>query len=188
MQVTFIYSAASITRTSIIWTTTSKKSYQILSNYWLLYWNITKLVKALKEFIIKRQLQLLSRLMTVSRDLGFCFLLIMHHPTLHLKTIFSWWELYCEVFTSKCYSPPPPNGTRHYWKIEKDVQKQILHCLLLPEGDNESVVDFSKEVNIKDCCYMLGDAWSRSDANLKNMLQNLWGAAAEMAVHEQDLN
>jgi hypothetical protein len=35
---------------------------------------------------------------------------------------------------------------------------------------------------------MFGDAWGMSDANLKNMLQNLWGAAAEMAVHEQDLN
>jgi len=34
----------------------------------------------------------------------------------------------------------------------------------------------------------LVDAWSMSDANLKNMLQNLWGAAAEMVVHEQDLN
>jgi len=35
---------------------------------------------------------------------------------------------------------------------------------------------------------MLADAWSMSEANLKNMLQNLWGAAAEMVVHEQDLN
>jgi hypothetical protein len=50
------------------------------------------------------------------------------------------------------------------------------------------MVDFSKELNIKDCCYMLADTWSMSEANLKNMLQNLWGAAAEMVVHEQDLN
>jgi hypothetical protein len=35
---------------------------------------------------------------------------------------------------------------------------------------------------------MLVDAWIMSDANLKNMLQNLWGAAAEIVVHEQDLN
>jgi hypothetical protein len=40
------------------------------------------------------------------------------------------------------------------------------------------VADFSKELNTKDCCFMLADAWSMSEANLKNMLQNLWGAAA----------
>jgi hypothetical protein len=27
-----------------------------------------------------------------------------------------------------------------------------------------------------------------SHANLKNMLQNVWGAVTEMVVHEQDLN
>ena len=27
-----------------------------------------------------------------------------------------------------------------------------------------------------------------SEVNLKNMLQNLWGAATEMVVHEQNLN
>jgi hypothetical protein len=50
------------------------------------------------------------------------------------------------------------------------------------------VVDFSKELNIKDCCYTLADAQSMSEANLINMLQNLWGAATEMVVHEQNLN
>ena len=34
---------------------------------------------------------------------------------------------------------------------------------------------------------MLADAWSMSEVNLKNMQQNLWGAATEIVVYEQDL-
>jgi len=55
------YSTASTIRTSIIQTVNypihrRKKSYYVLSNYWLLYWNITKPVKALPEFIIECRL------------------------------------------------------------------------------------------------------------------------------------
>lgn len=34
---------------------------------------------------------------------------------------------------------------------------------------------------------MLANAWSMSDVNLKNMMQNLWGAAAAIVVYEHDL-
>jgi len=37
----------------------------------------------------------------------------------------------------------------------------MLRRLLLNEGTKESVVAFSKLLNLKHCCYMATDAWDK---------------------------
>jgi len=54
-------------------------------------------------------------------------------------------------------------------KFKRMYRKQMLRRLLLNEGTEESVVTFSKLLNLKHCCYMAADAWDNlTEENLRN--------------------
>ena len=44
-------------------------------------------------------------------------------------------------------------------KLKRLYKKQFLQHLLLADDDQESVVAFSKKLNLKDCCCMLAESW-----------------------------
>jgi hypothetical protein len=50
-------------------------------------------------------------------------------------------------------------------------KKQVLPRLLLP-ADKESLVAFPKKLNLKDCYYMLADAWTTLSQNKLNKAWN----------------
>lgn len=66
-------------------------------------------------------------------------------------------------------------------KLKRMYRKQILRRLLLAEDNTEdSVVLFSKALNLKHCSYMLADAWdSLTEKNLKNSWNKLWPPSVE---------
>ncbi|XP_028147821.1 jerky protein homolog-like [Diabrotica virgifera virgifera] len=60
-------------------------------------------------------------------------------------------------------------------KMKRSYRKQLLRRLLLAEKDEESVIEFVKKVNLKDCIYMLADAWeSLTETNLQRAWRKLW--------------
>lgn len=60
-------------------------------------------------------------------------------------------------------------------KCKKLYRKQVLQRLLIAERDEDSVITFSKQLNLKDCCHMLADSWdSLTKENLKNGWNKLW--------------
>jgi len=60
-------------------------------------------------------------------------------------------------------------------KMKRSYRKQLLRRLLLAEKDEESVIEFIKKVNLKDCIYMLADAWeSLTETNLQRAWKKLW--------------
>lgn len=51
----------------------------------------------------------------------------------------------------------------------------LLQRLLIAERNEDSVIAFSKQLNLKDCCYMLADSWSSlTTTNLRNGWNKLW--------------
>ncbi|KAK9759302.1 DDE superfamily endonuclease [Popillia japonica] len=77
----------------------------------------------------------------------------------------------------------PPNVTATLQPMDQGVivntkrsyRKQLLHRLLLAEKEEESVILFVKKVNLKDCIYMLTDAWeSLTETNLQRAWRKLW--------------
>ncbi|XP_008183146.1 jerky protein homolog-like [Acyrthosiphon pisum] len=93
----------------------------------------------------------------------------------------------------------PPNVTsliqpmdqRVIEKFKRMYRKQMLRRLLLNEGTEESVVAFSKLLNLKHCCYMAADAWDNlTEENLRNAWKKLWVASMELEAEEEitDLN
>ncbi|XP_015377198.1 PREDICTED: uncharacterized protein LOC107171470 [Diuraphis noxia] len=75
-------------------------------------------------------------------------------------------------------------------KFKRMYQKQMLRRLLLNEGTGESVVAFSKLLNLKHCCYMAAVAWDNlTEENLRNAWKKLWVASMELEAEEEtDLN
>ena len=68
-------------------------------------------------------------------------------------------------------------------KLKRIYKKQVLRRLLLADNDEESVVAFSKKLNLKDCCYMLAESWELMTVdNLKNAWNKLW------SIEETDKN
>lgn len=74
----------------------------------------------------------------------------------------------------------PPNVTSLLQPIDQSVietlkrlyRKQLLRRLLSVDGDNvEVVLSFFKEMNLKECCYMIVDAW---DLIEKKILNKAW--------------
>ena len=70
----------------------------------------------------------------------------------------------------------PPNVTALIQPVDQGVieklktlyKKQVLQRLLQAENEQESVVAFSKLLNLKDCCYMLAESWElMTEDNLK---------------------
>ncbi|XP_046662996.1 jerky protein homolog-like [Homalodisca vitripennis] len=54
-------------------------------------------------------------------------------------------------------------------KLKRMYKKQVLRRLLLADANEESVVQFAKKLNVKDCSYMIADSWSNmKESNLKN--------------------
>ncbi|KAG8245417.1 hypothetical protein J6590_108198 [Homalodisca vitripennis] len=54
-------------------------------------------------------------------------------------------------------------------KLKRMYKKQVLRRLLLADANEESVVQFAKKLNVKDCSYMIADSWSTmKESNLKN--------------------
>ncbi|XP_043914003.1 jerky protein homolog-like [Protopterus annectens] len=71
-------------------------------------------------------------------------------------------------------------------KLKKLYKKQVLRCLLLAE-DEESVVAFSKRLNLKDRCYMVADAWNTfSQDNIKKPWNRLLGERGETETTDVD--
>jgi len=75
-------------------------------------------------------------------------------------------------------------------KFKRMYRKQMLRRLLLNESTEESVVAFSKLLNLKHCCYMAADAWDNlTEENLRNAWKKLWVTSMEFeAEGETDLN
>lgn len=60
-------------------------------------------------------------------------------------------------------------------KLKRMYRKQMLRRLLLAEDNAESVVQFSKKLNLKDSSYMLADSWDLlTEENLKKAWNKLW--------------
>lgn len=60
-------------------------------------------------------------------------------------------------------------------KMKRIYRKQMLRRLLLAERDEESVLQFVKNLTLKDAIYMVADAWgSLTDDNLKHAWKKLW--------------
>ncbi|VVC46060.1 Hypothetical protein CINCED_3A009770 [Cinara cedri] len=57
-------------------------------------------------------------------------------------------------------------------------------------GTEESVVAFSKLLNLKHCCYIAIDTWDNfTEENLRNAWEKLWVASMELEAEEEtDLN
>ncbi|XP_025409561.1 jerky protein homolog-like [Sipha flava] len=75
-------------------------------------------------------------------------------------------------------------------KFRRMYRKQMLRRLLLNLGTEESVVAFSKLLNLKHCCYMAADAWDNlTEKNLRNAQKKFWVASMELEAEEKtDLN
>ncbi|KAG8305273.1 hypothetical protein J6590_072748 [Homalodisca vitripennis] len=59
--------------------------------------------------------------------------------------------------------------------MKRSYRKQLLRRLLLAEKNEESVIEFIKKVNLKDCIYILDDAWeSLTETNLQRTWRKLW--------------
>lgn len=78
-------------------------------------------------------------------------------------------------------------------KLKRMYKKAVLRRLLLAD-DEESVISLSKKLNLKDCCYMLADAWNTlTQDNLRNAWNKLVGkneknAENDVNTTETDLN
>ena len=60
-------------------------------------------------------------------------------------------------------------------KMKRVYRKRMLRRLLLAERDEESVLQFVKNLSLKDAIYMVADGWgSLTDDNLKNAWKTLW--------------
>ncbi|XP_023247529.1 jerky protein homolog-like [Copidosoma floridanum] len=60
-------------------------------------------------------------------------------------------------------------------KMKRMYRKQVLRRLLLNDGTEDGVIEFSKSLNLKHCCYMIADAWdSLTEDNLRNAWKKLW--------------
>lgn len=72
-------------------------------------------------------------------------------------------------------------------KVKRMYRKQVLRRLLLAEDNEESVIQFSKKLNLKDACYMLADSWDLlTKENLKRTWNKLWpeNQDSEPTTHE----
>lgn len=59
--------------------------------------------------------------------------------------------------------------------MKRTYRKQLIRRLLLVEREEERVIAFIKKINVKDCIYMLADAWeSLTNMNLKNGWNKVW--------------
>lgn len=77
----------------------------------------------------------------------------------------------------------PPNVTALLQPMDQGViaktkrlyRKELLRRLLLAERDEESVIAFTKKINLKDCCYILVDSWANvTGENLTKAWNKLW--------------
>lgn len=72
-------------------------------------------------------------------------------------------------------------------KLKRMYRKQMLRRLLLAEDDAESVVEFSKKLNLKDSCYMLADSWDLlTRENLKKAWNKLWPEDSGTQEHNEN--
>lgn len=65
-------------------------------------------------------------------------------------------------------------------KLKRMLKKQILRRLLIATDDEESMFNFAEKFTLKECCYMLADAWDLlSQENMQSNLKMLWGKPEE---------
>lgn len=65
-------------------------------------------------------------------------------------------------------------------KLKRMLKKQILRRLLIATDDEESMFNFAEKFTLKECCYMLADAWNLlSQENMQSNLKMLWGKPEE---------
>ena len=72
-------------------------------------------------------------------------------------------------------------------KLKRLYRKQVSRRLLLVENEsNDSVVNFSKMINLKDACFMLADALdSLTKQNVMNAWKKLWPIAEELRQQQE---
>lgn len=65
-------------------------------------------------------------------------------------------------------------------------RKQILKRLLLNDGTEQSILGFSKVMDLKHCCYMVADAWDTlTEESVRNAWKKLWAVAEEREAREK---
>lgn len=68
-------------------------------------------------------------------------------------------------------------------KLKRMLKKQILRRLLIATDDEESMFNFAEKFTLKECCYMLADAWNiLSQENMQSNLKMLWGKPEELKL------
>lgn len=72
-------------------------------------------------------------------------------------------------------------------KLKRNFKKNILRRLLLAPENEEGVVEYSNKLTLKECCYIMADAWnSLSEENMKQSWKNSWEVPLESEIiHSQ---
>lgn len=71
-------------------------------------------------------------------------------------------------------------------KLKRMYKRQFLRRLLLSEKDEGNVDQFLKKIDLKDCLYMLLDAWNTlTSENFKKAWHKIWNTEDEV-IYEQD--
>lgn len=78
----------------------------------------------------------------------------------------------------------PPNVTALAHPMDQSVikrlkwnfKKQVLRRLLLATDDEDSLVNFQRKLSLKECCYMLADAWGTlAEQHMRDTWKKQWG-------------
>ncbi|XP_053969096.1 jerky protein homolog-like [Anastrepha ludens] len=91
----------------------------------------------------------------------------------------------------------PPNVTSLLQPMDQGIieclkrlyKKQLLRKLLLADENEEGTLIYHKNINIKDCCYMVADAWSSVKAiTLKRAWNKINGISTQQQIQEEKEN
>lgn len=91
----------------------------------------------------------------------------------------------------------PPNVTSLLQPMDQGIiecmkrlyKKQLLRKLLLADENEEGTLIYHKNINIKDCCYMVADAWTSVKAiTLKRAWNKINGISTQQQIQEEKEN
>ncbi|XP_053949972.1 jerky protein homolog-like [Anastrepha ludens] len=73
--------------------------------------------------------------------------------------------------------------------MKRLYKKQLLRKLLLADENEEGTLIYHKNINIKDCCYMVADAWTSVKAiTLKRAWNKINGISTQQQIQEEKEN